>query len=173
MTPTHRFTELNKNVRRVKVSPVQCLGKDWAPTVTARSQGARTHGGCPWGWAGQGPSHWPSKGVGQAVGGARGRLGGQPGASPSPAARHICGDTTGLRPSRKVSLQVRVWVISVHSQAGLGQGWGQGHLHHSWSRDWQPRAELKWGPLMQNQVTLMPFILQRALHKTRQLGNTK
>lgn len=92
-----------------------------------------------------------------------GRLRGQPRASSSPAARHICGDTTGLRPSQK-----SVWKLGSGHQ-GPQPGRAGNEVTYAiagvgLSRDRQPQAELKWDPLMQNQIPLMPFILLRALH---------
>jgi len=81
-----------QNSRRIKVSSVWCLQKDWAPTVAAWGQQ-------PWGiptaylHEGEQARAHPTNPAQQ-----QGRLGGQSGASPSLAARHICGDRTGLRP---------------------------------------------------------------------------
>lgn len=140
-----------KNLRRIKVPLVWCLGKDWAHKVTARGREpceTPSHGS-PWGWTALGPSHQPSKGLD--------RLGGSQG-TPSPTARCVYGDTPGLGSSWKVC----------KSRSTPGQGWdkaGDRVTYNSYGDSPEGWAEMG--------STLMLFILQRTLHKTRQLDNNK
>lgn len=145
MTHAHEFTELNKNLRRIKVSLVWCLGKDWACTVTARGKE-------PWGT--------PSRSWAHPTSPARERTGwGAARAPPAPqpgvfAVTHQVWGTAG-----KSASQGQVTVRQRWDKAGDKVTY---HLYGDSPKDWAEMGS-----------TLMPFILHWALHKTRQLDNSK
>lgn len=134
VTLIHEFTELNKNLRRMKVSLVWCLGKDWAHTVTA---GARSHVELPAGNLHEGEHGWAHPTIP-----AREQAGwGGSQSIPQPHCQMSLWWHTGSG-AQLESLQVRVWVNRVHNQAGMRQGWGQGHLQLGWGQTEGPR--LSW-----------------------------
>lgn len=88
-----------------------CRGKEPCGTPSRES---------PRGWTGLGPSHHPGKGAGSQ-------------STPQPHCQTSLWWHTGSG-AQLESLQVRVWVNRVHNQAGMRQGWGQGHLQLGWGQ---------------------------------------
>lgn len=154
VTLMNEFTELNKNLRRMKVSLVWCLGKDWAHTVTA---GARSHVELPAGNLHEGEQGWAHPTIPAREQAARAPL--------SPTARRVCGDTPGLGPSWKVCKSGSGWTGFT-----TRQGWDKAGDRVTYNLDGDRLKALGWAEMGS---TLMPFILLRALHKTRQLDNSK
>lgn len=68
-------------------------------------------------------------------------------------AGQVHSDKAGLGSSWEVSLLLRVWILGVHgqAQAWLWLSWRLVLLQHSSGKDWQPRAELKWGSCVHGQ----------------------
>lgn len=79
-----------------------------------------------------GPSHQPGKGAD--------RLGSSQG-TPQPH----CQTHQVLYWHTKSGTHLERLPVRVQSQAGMGQGWGRGHLQLGWGQS--QKAELKWGPL--------------------------
>lgn len=129
MTHTHEFTELNKNLKRIQVSLVGCLGKDWARTVAARGKEpcGTPSWGCPWGWrAWAHPTSLAREQTGW--GAARAPL--------SPTARHTrsCTDTPSLGP---------IWNVC-QSGSRARQGWDKAGDGVTYNLDGDSPKRLSW-----------------------------